>query len=98
VLTTLTPPGFEFFEYLFKHVNTKCKRLEIVNDYRGLPTKDFKVLSFDIIGMDMLWRICLETFDSEVGQSAIALLNRIYKSVRVFFVYSDYNPFALVSL
>jgi hypothetical protein len=81
----LTPHGFNLFEFFFKTVNIKQQRFELVID-KNVPTKEFKVRTFEIAGMDLLWRICLEAYNNEVGQLAINFLNRIYKSVRSFYL------------
>jgi len=79
-MATLTLHGFNFFEYLFKTINVELKRFEPATD-RMTPGRDFVVCTFDIVGIDLLWRICLEAHNTEVSQLAIDLLNRLYKSV-----------------
>jgi ubiquitin carboxyl-terminal hydrolase 34 len=79
-MATLTLHGFNFFEYLFKTINVELKRFEPATD-RMTPGRDFVVCTFDIVGIDLLWRICLEAHNTEVSQLAIDLLNRLYKSI-----------------
>jgi len=38
----------------------------------------YRVLSFDLLGIDTLWKIALSTDNLKVGDSAITMLNRLY--------------------
>lgn len=74
---TLTVQGLNSFEFLFRIVNANRKKI-VVYESRD---KEFAVLSFDLDGLALLWRIVLECRHVEVGKSAVQLMTRLYKAV-----------------
>ena len=73
----LTVQGLYSFEFLFRKVNSKRKKI-VVYESRD---KEFSVQSFELDGLALLWRVVLECRNAEVGKSAVQLMTRLYKSV-----------------
>ncbi|KAL6057498.1 USP domain-containing protein [Balamuthia mandrillaris] len=73
--SALSVKGFGLFEFYFRYMNWKNKSFE------ETPQKDYCVLSFDLMGLDNMWRVALEAQDEEVGSKAITFLNRLHKTV-----------------
>jgi hypothetical protein len=69
--------GLNAFEFLFRNVNSRRKKLT-VHDSRD---KELAVHSFELDGLALLWRIVLECRSAEVGKSAVQMMTRLYKSV-----------------
>lgn len=74
----LSLAGLSFFDTYLKYINWKNNKLE--KDEH----QTFIVRSFDMIGIDNLWRIALETTDPAVGKAAILHLNNFHKHVTIF--------------
>jgi ubiquitin carboxyl-terminal hydrolase 34 len=73
----LTVQGLNAFEFLFRIVNAHRKKI-VVYESRD---KEYAVLSFELDGLALLWRIVLECRHAEVGKSAVQLMTRLYKSL-----------------
>eukprot|EP00736_Rhodelphis_marinus_P012162 Rmarinus@m.24887 len=77
----LTEAGFQFFEYFFRSVNWKNNTFAQIDtsEARGQPSSYF-VLSFDLIGMDYLWRIILEAESAKVASDATQTFIRVHEN------------------
>ena len=73
----LSSAGLSFFDAYLQYVNWKNNKLE--KDEH----QTFIVRSFDMIGIDNLWRIALEAVDPAVGKGAVVHLNNLHKHVTV---------------
>eukprot|EP01103_Thecamoeba_quadrilineata_P011019 TRINITY_DN2539_c0_g1_i2.p1 TRINITY_DN2539_c0_g1~~TRINITY_DN2539_c0_g1_i2.p1 ORF type:complete len:2405 (-),score=378.30 TRINITY_DN2539_c0_g1_i2:956-7465(-) len=71
-LSSFSPQGYKFFEYFFIYLNTKANHIVMLN-------KQFEVASFNLIGLDTLWKIALEAIDSTVGSHTLQLLRNLLK-------------------
>jgi hypothetical protein len=76
--SSLSIAGFSFFEYFFRCVNWKHQKFDQTEN------NDYTVLSFDLIGIQNLWKIALEATDTVVGKRAIDFLNNLHKNVTNF--------------
>eukprot|EP01127_Copromyxa_protea_P022514 TRINITY_DN8090_c0_g1_i1.p1 TRINITY_DN8090_c0_g1~~TRINITY_DN8090_c0_g1_i1.p1 ORF type:complete len:2714 (-),score=433.50 TRINITY_DN8090_c0_g1_i1:44-7879(-) len=73
-LRFLSPEGFSFFEYYFRMVNWSEHLLEQIGN-------EHRVLSLELIGIDMLWKIAFEASNPQVGESAINCILSLQKSL-----------------
>lgn len=73
--SALTQKGFHFFEYFFRYVNWFLKRFDQGDN--GV----FRVLNFDLVGIDNAWRAAVEPKDDSVAMQAIEFLNKLHKTV-----------------
>jgi hypothetical protein len=80
-ISELSAAGFSFFEFYFRYENWKQNKFE-QDPNSNNPLTNYIVLSFDLLGMNHLWRIALEAKDALVGQQAILFLNNLHKNVR----------------
>lgn len=72
--SALTQKGFHFFEYFFRYVNWFLKRFDQGDN--GV----FRVLNFDLVGIDNAWRAAVEPKDDSVAMQAIEFLNKLHKT------------------
>jgi len=66
----ITVAGFSMFEFFFRYLNWKEKKFEQMKN-------EFRVLSFDLLGYDLIWRLAFEAESEKVGEYCIVLLNRL---------------------
>ena len=77
----LTRAVYECIERYFLLLNTvePRKRLELKSDDNG--NVDFLVMSFELEGFDVIWRIALEAHSPRVVQRAITFLNNLHEKL-----------------
>lgn len=74
--SSLSVQGFSLFEFFFRYVNWKAEKFT-------QDESDYRVLSFDLIGMNTLLEISLQATDPVVGQQAISFINNLQKNLSV---------------
>lgn len=89
-LATLSMEGFSMFEFYFRYVNWANGKFEQFSDDKNPQQRQvqqqtqqrnvnyyFRVLSYDLIGYDLLWEIALRSRDNQVGLYARNFLLRL---------------------
>ncbi|PRP88236.1 ubiquitin domain-containing protein [Planoprotostelium fungivorum] len=71
----LSMAGVSFFEYCFRHVN--CYN----GSFEQKDNGDYVVNSFQLVGIENLWRIALEVKDGYVGKMAATTIIQLYKNL-----------------
>lgn len=87
--SSFTSNTFSFFEYYFRYINWKHQKYE----QNG---SDYVILSFDLIGINNLWKIALEAIDPKVGKQAIDFLINLNKNVNIFLYFKIFNCFIVI--
>lgn len=81
-MSQLSASGFSFFEFYFRYENWKLDKFQQDPNSTN-PLNNYIVLSFDLVGLNYLWKIALESVNNTVGQQAILFLNNLHKNVKI---------------
>jgi ubiquitin carboxyl-terminal hydrolase 9/24 len=74
---TLQKPAFVFFQGLFVAVNEAEQKVAVVRRGSKLPAITMK--DTDLLGLDYLWRVALETVDTAIADMSINLLKGVFE-------------------
>lgn len=69
---------FQFLEFFFREINLKASKFNVVSSTRE---QRLLTVEFDLIGLDVIYKIALQAQDTNVGMKAIYLLNTCFNQV-----------------